>query len=1113
MSAHSAKRRKLSPSDSDESDSGDNKNSLSNGRKAQHNGLSTSSHAGVKRVQKDRSAELALSSGLYKSNVFKLQMDDLLADLRLDYDREVSRMQETLSKIKKIIEEIPERTAKSVKEAEKEIRSSHGVVVPFPEPRPGKETKYTMAYAKPANINVVGSFALRTGVKTANPYTIDLAVTMPDELFQEKDYVNYRYFHKRAYYVACIAAGLQSAKGLDLSVKFEYQDGDSLRPVIVLEHPHKATNQAVAPTPRIRIITAINQTVFPISKTLPAKNNIRKGDTNRESNESSGEPTPYYNAALRSEATVTPYLKYLHAAIQKSDSFRDACILGHTWLRQRGFGPSPQAGGLGTFEWAVIVAILMESGGPNGKPVLLPSYSSYQIFKAMMQFFFNRDLTQPIILSAAPMSIPSEGPVIYDGNRGLNILYKMTPWSYNLLRHEARITLAMLNESRYDNFGNVFIVKVHEPMLRFDRVLSLPLPPKTSGILASLQYQSLLFQVLSRALGDRANLIALSSRDSEPWAIGSSPKNNSKKDVQVGLLLESKNANRVIDQGPSAEQKDEAASFQQFWGEKSELRRFKDGSILETLVWSDHPSAPSIVHQILAYILQRHFGISEESLTYIGDEYDRILDNWGGSLTSSSKLFQLVLDAFNSLERSLRDMVDVPLTIKQLLPASPLLRHTALEMRPDGGANSGVVDVVLQFESSTRWPDDLAATQMTKLAFLVKIGDYLESSGEATSCRTGLENESTKLLNNGFLDIVHKSHVTFRLRIHHDREQALLEGQLKNKTLSARVKEETADALAAYKRLFIQGPRLTQALHTLCTRIPALSPTIRVMKHWFSSHLLVPHINEEFIELLTTRAFLHPYPWETPSSVMAGFLRTLHFLSRWNWKQEPLIVDVNESLTAETLESIRTRFAAWRKVDPAMNSVVFFAASDIDRDGITWTQYEMPSKVVAARISALAKAAVTLIREKGSDLDVTELFRPSLAPYDFVVELDPKRAANDRSGGLVKFKNLQELGNSESHKSSAAIMSFVQEIRASFGNNMLLFHGDGHCRRIAGLWNPQMKKPRGLALKLAYSTMPDKSNDDDPEGNVTINTSGILNEIARLGEGLVRTIYVQNGGA
>jgi U3 small nucleolar RNA-associated protein 22 len=224
-------------------------------------------------------------------------------------------------------------------------------------------------------------------------------------------------------------------------------------------------------------------------------------------------------------------------------------------------------------------------------------------------------------------------------------------------------------------------------------------------------------------------------------------------------------------------------------------------------------------------------------------------------------------------------------------------------------------------------------------------------------------------------------------------------------------------------------------------------------------------------------------------------------------------VDLGESLDAATLDAIRTRFAAWRKIDPVMNSVVFFAASDIDQDGVTWTQHEMPSKVVAARISALAKAAVKLIREKGTDLDMAELFHPSLAPYDFVIELDPNCAGRERSNDLVKFKNLQELSIGANHKSSAAIISFVQEIQASFSNSMLLFHGDGRCRRVAGLWNPQMKKPKGLTLKMAYSTTPCLANgsNDDSSGNVTINATGILNEIARLGDGLVRTIYIQEG--
>ena len=36
-----------------------------------------------------------------------------------------------------------------------------------------------MAYSKPANINVVGSYARKTAIQTRGPLGIDLAITMP----------------------------------------------------------------------------------------------------------------------------------------------------------------------------------------------------------------------------------------------------------------------------------------------------------------------------------------------------------------------------------------------------------------------------------------------------------------------------------------------------------------------------------------------------------------------------------------------------------------------------------------------------------------------------------------------------------------------------------------------------------------------------------------------------------------------------------------------------------------------------------------------------------------------------------------------------------------------
>ncbi len=64
-------------------------------------------------------------------------------------------------------------------DAEKLLRKEARIAVPFPEPRPGKDAKYTLEFIKPSSINVVGSFALRTSVKSKGPTAIDLAVTMP----------------------------------------------------------------------------------------------------------------------------------------------------------------------------------------------------------------------------------------------------------------------------------------------------------------------------------------------------------------------------------------------------------------------------------------------------------------------------------------------------------------------------------------------------------------------------------------------------------------------------------------------------------------------------------------------------------------------------------------------------------------------------------------------------------------------------------------------------------------------------------------------------------------------------------------------------------------------
>lgn len=72
-------------------------------------------------------------------------------------------------------------------------------------------------------------------VKADITLSIDMVIVMPASIFQEKDYLNYRYFYKRAYYLACIVAGIQESVKEDFSLEFEYLNGNSLHPILVVK--------------------------------------------------------------------------------------------------------------------------------------------------------------------------------------------------------------------------------------------------------------------------------------------------------------------------------------------------------------------------------------------------------------------------------------------------------------------------------------------------------------------------------------------------------------------------------------------------------------------------------------------------------------------------------------------------------------------------------------------------------------------------------------------------------------------------------------------------------------------------------------------------------------
>lgn len=887
---------------------------------------------------------------------------------------------------------------------------------------------------------------------------------------------------------------------------------------------------------KIRILLAAKDDIFPLEKTLPTKSCMK--DTAAEGDH----PTPRYNATLRSECCSSSYVKQLHQSTIRSGAFQDACMLGAIWLRQRGLGSAISTGGFGQFEWATLISILMRDGGRAGRPILSTGYSSYQLFKATLQFLSSTDLiSSPMLIQSPNFKLThTKIPMLFDGPRGLNVLYKMSCWSYRLVRvsnrkgyilanelqlqKEAQNSLKALNDPLADHFRILFINKVEEPLKRFDHSFrylgETPISNSTSAywcrvplkkpdtenttIDVVLDLAEILYEKFCYGLGNRAMLVYPQVPGTSVWPVASRAScSDDLTGTTIGLLLDPEHCLRTVDRGPSIEDKNASAVFRKFWGDKAELRRFKDGTILESLIWDTSDPKQPVINSIINHILSRHFGlIDQESSSADSEAFARLLPQQGSSQSDVLGPFSAVMASFESLCKSIRAMEGLPLQIRQIFAASPELRYASL-YAPVAGKQTHpgrAVECLIQFEGSTRWPDDLLAVQRTKIAFLLKIADSIGKDDSVSAVRLRLEKSKRKLLEQSCLDLKTADGIVFRLKIYHEHELSMLEKALNGRVPCSSPREEIALAMSEHKRKFIQRPTHTQAVTTLSTRFPLLSQTIRLLKKWRDCHLLSSHLADELIELIAIRTFVHPYPWQTPGSLNSAFLRTLSFVAGWDWQSEPLILDFNSELSTQEIQSIHIRFDAWRKLDPGMNRVAIFAASNIDREGITWTD-RRPAKITASRFTSLARAACELVKREGLDLKPEALFVPSLVEYDVVIHLKQHDQLKKKSS----FKNLQV--ESEGDPFDAICNPrrlFFDELQELYGDDIIFFYNESAITVIAGLWNPQTG-PRNWKVGLNYSTMPLAKN-DGAEEQVTINKAAVLHDIARLGGDLITKI-------
>ncbi|KAJ2677224.1 U3 snoRNP protein [Coemansia sp. RSA 1085] len=1199
------------------------------------------------------------ASLLFKTNLFKLQVDELLNETMVTSGSKATRdLDAALKQIRDVLVAMESTKEMSVEAAVNHVRklSKSKFSVPFPDPAPPADLPIKMAFDAPEVVNIVGSYALGMAVRTGQGFSVDMMAQMPASLFQERDHLNFRYFYKRAFFVAMVRVLLQKSAVQDaFDVDFDLLRSDTRLPIVVLR-PKPDMRRLAKLNCSVRIIPTIAPDTLPLKRLAPGRNHVRfsflaRGASDGEVDELP--PTPQYNAALVSDALLTTHITYLHETKDLCAEFARAAALLRIWHSQhsssgRSVGSQHlMRSRMNGFILTMVLAWLVRSansGGVSGAR-LSTAMTAHQLFKGTIEFLAIHDfasLPAQFSNSVDIVEFAQGGAALVDPTASVNLLAGVAPWELTELRMQAQRTARDLNHHSASCFDSVFlstalsdVVSKYDHILRVEVDLEVLLTTRVGDVdaqkrLYELEHghpviaaQSRISKVLNSALAHYTRLISVHAASS---IFDSRTKLTRRHVFFIGVVANSE-SRRLVDLGPSPDaEPQEAARFRALWGRKAELRRFRDGSIRLATVWGTNKMPQEkrafIVPRMMAFLLQRHFAIYAQpdillpedksaldmspqmesadpmgAVFELGQSINEFASTRDLSASDTDRVtFEAALIGFDGLQKEIKGLEDkLPLRVLALHPVAPGLRYSSLAPpKPlsveHGNGDDAYIEplhVLLEFTSSTKWPDDIAALHKVKTAFLLRVAEcYREAHPAAqvdvcnrffgysaadglltgispTQLASGMDDFDYE--RDSFVDIRHaQSGLTFRISLLCSPEGALLERKVQEMKRAKLTPQ--ADALeSAYRR----WTRTNQwrAMHhrqilDLCQRHhPAASLTIRLLKRWLSRHMLLGQsvgVPEEVAELIAARIFTDSWNGlAAPKSGLTGFIRCLQLLADWRWKEDLCVVDFaaasngiedqqqtrkeriwapTEGLAANEYAVVQAKFDERAKTSRIKDELRIVTLENPDAE---W--WGTVSVVLTRRLRSLAKAALSVIHTSvgvGSDTDLPQVFTTPMSDYSFVLKLDKSVVCRqfDQPPSLVQpthaekpetkeiFKNLlpdmqqaqafrvkqhSNLFGQPNMVGFDPVSLFVRDLVNVYRDSILFFYDMYGGRHIAGLWNPAFMKNSPFAATLDANMMPVPDEKVGSKPAVVVNKQAVIEEIIRLGEGLVEDCVVQ----
>uniref|UniRef100_A0A3B4DB22 Nucleolar protein 6 n=1 Tax=Pygocentrus nattereri TaxID=42514 RepID=A0A3B4DB22_PYGNA len=1071
--------------------------------------------------------QLKEAESLFHCSLLKMQMDELLKEVALS-ERRKKLVDSFVQQITDVLQSVPETPVVELTDLSWLVDS--GIDVPFILVPDATKGKFHME--PPTSIDLIGSYPLGTCIKPK--VSVDLAVTIPHSILHPMDGINQRYSRKRALYLAGLAKHLSCSSAVG-TLHYSCLHGNRLRPLLLVTPSGKDSNISL----RIHALPPPN--FLKPSRLHPQKNNIRtQWFTGNDSQQGNGPPTPHFNSTVLGDHLPRSHLQFLIAHSAQCPAFGDAVSLLKVWLRQRELDQG--IGCFGGFLAAMLMAYLL-STHKVGKTM-----NAYQLLRKALHFLASTDLTENgITLAKNPDSKAPSLPefhsafqvVFVDPSGHLNMCADMTSCTYKQIQHEASLSLQFWDDPTLDGFQALLMtpksmIRTYDNVYQLSDLVKMQASCKKLGLLASLMDHSgnyvlaalpFILSLLQRGLGDRIRLLTHSLPPDPVWPVNKEPpKHKDQPPLSIGLLLNHERALSVLERGPPADSP-EASEFQQLWGGRSELRRFQDGAITEAVLWSGTTTCQKrhILLEIIVYLLELHADIPESCVRFVGGQVDDVI-KFGKEVSSTGEEESLkVIQSFDDLSRKLWQLDGLPLSITSVQGAHPALRYTQVfppepaklayfffkakeknfhALLPPEGKPCPYyitpIKVICHMEGSGKWPNDHLAIRHIKAAFHIRLGELLKQ-----------QHAYTYRVTPTYLD-VWKDGLAFRIQVAYHRESQVLRESVTAEGMLIQRDNPEAQALELETK---HKPFLTSTLHGLQQQHPCFGAVCRLAKRWLGAQLFSGHISEDAADLLVASLFLQPAPFTPPSSPQVGLLRFLHLLSSFDWRNSPLVVNLNSKLTAADYTQIKNHFMLSRESLPVM-----FIATPNDKNVSIWTK-EGPSVQVLQRIVTVAAESLRVLEAQlinpRQKQDVRVVFRPPLDTYDVLIHLRSKQVplsanAVDRPTTTVLRGNLD--GEVRSSGGPFPVVDFdpvrlyLSELRDAFGDLALFFCDPYGGTVIAVLWKPKAFQAQPFKTSLMNASKVEVAED---VATTVPNVEAIVQDFQIIGEGLVQKVELR----